>query len=101
MFATPKFSISIVLSFSWGHFNSPEKLKTMLMQNFGVTNKEYYGMLWYFLEWSIVHSKTQINFPLFLFPRLAHAAATKTEMVGKQGGGGWGGLAARSETEFT
>ena len=25
----------------------------MLMQNFGVTNKEYYGMLWYFLEWSI------------------------------------------------
>ena len=25
----------------------------MLMQNFGVTNKEHYGMLWYFLEWSI------------------------------------------------
>ena len=24
------------------------------MQNFGVTNKEYYGMLWYFLEWSIM-----------------------------------------------
>ena len=23
------------------------------MQNFGVTNKEYYGMLLYFLEWSI------------------------------------------------
>ena len=22
------------------------------MQNFGVTNKEHYGMLWYFLEWS-------------------------------------------------
>ena len=31
-----------------------EKLETMLMQNFGVTNKEYYGMLRYFLEWSIV-----------------------------------------------
>ena len=30
-----------------------KKLKTMLMQNFGVTNKEHYGMLWYFLEWSI------------------------------------------------
>ena len=27
-----------------------KKLKTMLMQNFGLTNKEYYGMLWYF--WS-------------------------------------------------
>ena len=24
-----------------------EKLKTMLRQNFGVTNKEHYGMLWY------------------------------------------------------
>ena len=24
------------------------------MQNFGVTNKEHYGMLWYFLEWSIL-----------------------------------------------
>ena len=26
----------------------------MLMQNFGMTNIEYYGMLWYFLEWSIL-----------------------------------------------
>ena len=25
----------------------------MLMQNFGSTDKEHYGMLWYFLEWSI------------------------------------------------
>ena len=25
----------------------------MFMQNFGVTSKEHYGMLWYFLEWSI------------------------------------------------
>ena len=31
-----------------------EKLKTMLMQNFGVINKEHYGMLWYFLEWLIL-----------------------------------------------
>ena len=27
-----------------------EKLKTMFTQNFVVTNKEHYGMLWYF--WS-------------------------------------------------
>ena len=26
----------------------------MLMQKFGVTNKEHYGMFWYFLEWSII-----------------------------------------------
>ena len=25
----------------------------MLMRYFGVINKEHYGMLWYFLEWSI------------------------------------------------
>ena len=53
LLVTPKFCISIAFSFSWGHFNSQEKLKTMLMQNFGVTNEEHYGMLWYFLEWSI------------------------------------------------
>ena len=35
-----------------------EKLKTMLMQNFGVINKEHYGMIWYFLEWSIKQAKT-------------------------------------------
>ena len=46
----PKFCISIVFSFSWGHFNSQEKLQTMLMPNVGVTNKEHYGMLWQF--WS-------------------------------------------------
>ena len=45
--------IKMVSSFSLDHFDSQEKLKTMLMQNFWVANKEYYGMLWYFLEWSI------------------------------------------------
>ena len=32
----------------------------MLMQNFGVTNKEHYGMLWYFLEWSIAFPDTYL-----------------------------------------
>ena len=27
------------------------------MQNLGVKNKEYYGMLWYFLEWSILQAQ--------------------------------------------
>ena len=35
------------------------KLKTMLMQTFGVTSKEHYGMLWYFLEGSIYCSLLQ------------------------------------------
>ena len=45
LLVTPKFCISNVFSFSWGLFNSQEELKTMLMQTFEVTNKEYYGML--------------------------------------------------------
>ena len=28
----------------------------MLIQIVGVKNKEHYGMLWYFLEWSINHT---------------------------------------------
>ena len=38
----------------------------MLMQSFGVTNKEHYGMLWHFLEWSIERKTCSrgTNFPL-------------------------------------
>ena len=49
LFIIPKFCVSIVFSFSLGHFKSQEKLKTMLIQNFGVTNKEHmvcYGIFW-------------------------------------------------------
>ena len=49
------------LQFLLGPFNSQEKLKTILMQNFGVTNKEHYGVLWYFLEWSIDHFPSSKN----------------------------------------
>ena len=52
MFVTPNFCISIVFNFSWELKWPQEKQKTMLMQNFGVTNKEHYGMLWYF--WGII-----------------------------------------------
>ena len=44
-----EFCISIVFSFSRGHFNSQEKLKTMLMQNFGWQTKSImvcYGIFW-------------------------------------------------------
>ena len=42
----PKFLLGVKMA--------QEKLKTMLMQKFGMTNKENYGMLRYFLEWSIL-----------------------------------------------
>ena len=31
----------------------------MFMQNCRVTNKEHYGMLWYFLEWSMVNERVK------------------------------------------
>ena len=36
--------MSNVYSFSWDHCKTQEKIKTMLMQYFGGTNKEYYGI---------------------------------------------------------
>ena len=40
-FVTPKFCKSIFFSFSWELKWPQEKLKTMLMQNFGLTKKEH------------------------------------------------------------
>ena len=34
----------LVSSFSLDHCKSQDKMKEMLMQNFGGTNKEYYGI---------------------------------------------------------
>ena len=62
MLVTPKFCICFVFSFSWELKWPQEKLKTMLMQNFATTNKEHYGMLWYFLEWSIVFFRLIFQF---------------------------------------
>ena len=59
LFVTSKFCISIVFSFSWEWKWPQEKLKTMLMQNFRVTNKEHYRMLWYF--WSGQLSSKHLN----------------------------------------
>ena len=49
LLVTSKLCISIVFSLSWALKWPKDKLKTMLMQNFGVTNKDYYGMLCHFL----------------------------------------------------
>ena len=50
---SPFQDFTFTFSFSWELKWPQEKLKTMLMQYFGVTNKEHYGMLWYFLQWSL------------------------------------------------
>ena len=50
----PKILREHCLQFLLGVKMAPRETETMLMQNFGVINKEHYGMLWYFLEWPIV-----------------------------------------------
>ena len=44
LFVPPELCISTVFGFSWDHCKSREKIKTMPMQNFGGTNKEYCGI---------------------------------------------------------
>ena len=41
----------------------------MPMQNFRVTNKEHYGMLWYLLEWSI-EKRGRVHRGVYGFPLL-------------------------------
>ena len=52
MFVTPKFCIRIVFSFSWGH-SKRETEDNAYAKFWGDEQKEHYGMLCYFLEWSI------------------------------------------------
>ena len=49
MFVTPNFCVGIVFSFSWGNFNSQEKLKTMLMQ---ILRGNKQRTLWYVIVFS-------------------------------------------------
>ena len=41
------------LKFLLGVKMAPRETENNAYAKFGVTNKEHYGMLWYFLEWSI------------------------------------------------
>ena len=41
------------LQFLLGVKMAPRETENNAHAKFGVTNKEYYGILWYFLEWSI------------------------------------------------
>ena len=44
LFVSPKSCVNIVSIFSWDLLWSQEKIKAMLLQHFGWTNKEYYGI---------------------------------------------------------
>ena len=59
LFVTPKFCISIVFIFSWELKWPQEKLKTMLMQNFGVTTNSImvcYGIFWSGQQWLFIRN---------------------------------------------
>ena len=57
----------MVFSFSWEIKWPQEKLKTILTQNFGVTIKEHYGLLWYFLDWSTTHANMTHDILIYRF----------------------------------
>ena len=60
---------------------APRETENNAYAKFGVTNKEHYGMLWYFLEWSIGHFelfktltfKTRLGAKPFLCKRVLFA----------------------------
>ena len=56
------------------------------MQNFGVTNKEHYGMVWYFKEWSIGTERSVrhdiLSFHLLFYDALLDTAISR-KVVGK------------------
>ena len=59
----PKCRISKMFSFSW-ELKWPQE-RTMLMQNFGGTNKEHYGLLWF---WSgQLHSRVWLDWMSVFF----------------------------------
>ena len=50
----PKILLKHCLQFLLGVKMAPRETENNTYAKFGVTNKEHYGMLWYFLEWSIL-----------------------------------------------
>ena len=69
---SPQNFVQALFSVSLGAILTPKRncMKTMLMQNFGVTKKERYGMLWHFLEWSINERVSVMVFHLNFCPTL-------------------------------
>ena len=49
----PKNFAEALFQFLLGVKMAPRETEDIVMQNFGVINKEHYGLLWYSLEWSI------------------------------------------------
>ena len=56
----------------------------MLMQNFGVTNKEHYGMLWYFWSGQLVAHNLIMWQPHFRVFGTTTATATRTSKQQQQ-----------------
>ena len=68
---------------------APRETENNAYAKFGLTNKEHYGMLWYFLEWSIGLRFFQLDREFFcLLPsltRLYSAAASPSERLRSDG----------------
>ena len=60
----PKVLHKLCLQFLLGVKIAPRETENNAYAKFGVTNKEHYGMLWYFLEWSIQHKIPEISYAI-------------------------------------
>ena len=60
----PKFFRKHCLQFLLGVKMAPRETENNAYAKFGVTNKEHYGMLWYFLEWLIILHSTK-SYPVY------------------------------------
>ena len=54
------------LQFLLGVKMAPRETENNAYAKFGVTNKEHYGMLWYFLEWSVVFGLNETHYTLLV-----------------------------------
>ena len=66
------------LQFLLGAKMAPRETDNNAYAKFGLTNKEHYGMLWYFLEWSIRATKTLACFATLLQNELKRKVARFT-----------------------
>ena len=60
------------------------------MQNFGVTSKQYYGMLWHFLEWSksMVLCYSRLSRSAFFLAGVSGVSGEEVCVCLRGGGGG-------------
>ena len=61
---------------------APRETENNAYTKFGVTNKEHYGTLWYFLEWSIIDFSSYLQSHQVYFCCYDHLSYTPSVILG-------------------